>query len=301
VPELRGWNRDPFGIHEYRFFSDDGKATLLVRDGDLQSYDKPPQYDKLPQLEQLQQEPTIASPALAPAPAPQGPAQRPASPAQPTPTPAPAPAVRRQRAPDVPLATPGVVRSLREANRNSDVKVQAPRHPHDPARHPMPVLSRTARVAYTLVLAAMAASAVALLVTHLGGTKGDTTAAGSTTTTTKTTTTTTTTVGVPSTTAPVPSAPQPSAAVAAAALISSWATGNRAEALTVATTSAVTALFAGHYTSGLAIDRGCSDAFSPIVCSYGPPGGAAPTDPIYQIDVVHAPTGWYVTSVTINN
>jgi hypothetical protein len=164
----------------------------------------------------------------------------------------------------------------------------------------MPVLSRTARVAYTLVLAAMAASAVALLVTHLGGAKGDTTAAGSTTTT-KSTSTTTTTAGVPSTTAPVPSAPQPSAAVAAAALISSWATGNRAEALTVATTSAVTALFAGHYTSGLAIDRGCSEAFSPIVCSYGPPGGAAPTDPIYEIDVVHGPTGWYVTSVTVNN
>jgi hypothetical protein len=163
----------------------------------------------------------------------------------------------------------------------------------------MPVLSRTARVAYVLVLAAMAASAVALLVTHLGGTKGAATAAGSTTTTTRSTTTTT--VGVPSTTAPVPSAPQPSAAVAAAALISSWAAGNRAEALTVATTPAVSALFASHYTSGLAIDRGCSVAFSPIVCSYGPPGGAAPTDPIYEIDVVHAPAGWYVTSVTIDN
>jgi hypothetical protein len=70
VPELRGWNRDPFGIHEYRFFSDDGKATLLVRDGDIRSYDKPPNYDQLPPLEQLQQEPTIAPPAPAPAPAP---------------------------------------------------------------------------------------------------------------------------------------------------------------------------------------------------------------------------------------
>jgi hypothetical protein len=162
----------------------------------------------------------------------------------------------------------------------------------------MPLLSRAARVAYALVLAAMAASGVALLVTHLGGTKGAPAAAGSTTTTTKSTTTTT---AVSTTTASVPSAPQPSAAVAAAALISSWAAGNRAEALTVATASAVTTLFAGHYTSGLAIDRGCSDAFSPIVCDYGPPGGAAPTDPIYEIDVVHAPTGWYVTSVTINN
>jgi hypothetical protein len=162
----------------------------------------------------------------------------------------------------------------------------------------MPLLSRAARVAYALVLAAMAASGVALLVTHLGGTKGAPAAAGSTTTTTKSTTTTT---AVSTTTASVPSAPQPSAAVAAAALISSWAAGNQAEARSVATASAVTALFAGHYASGLVIDRGCSVAFSPIVCSYGPPGGAAPTDPIYEIDVVHAPTGWYVTSVTINN
>jgi hypothetical protein len=163
----------------------------------------------------------------------------------------------------------------------------------------MPLLSRTARVAYALVLAAMAASGVALLVTHLGGTKGAPAAAGSTTTTT--TKSTTTTTAVSTTTAPVPSAPQPSAAAAAAALISSWAAGNQAEARSVATASAVTTLFAGHYTSGLAIDRGCSVAFSPIVCSYGPPGGAAPTDPIYEIDVMHAPTGWYVTSVTINN
>ena len=42
-------------------------------------------------------------------------------------------------------------------------------------------------------------------------------------------------------------------------------------------------------------------AFSPIVCTYGPPGGAAPSDPIYEIDAVQALGGWYVSSVTINN
>jgi hypothetical protein len=94
---------------------------------------------------------------------------------------------------------------------------------------------------------------------------------------------------------------QPSAAVAAAAFISSWASGNRTEALSVATAPAVATLFAGHYTRGLVIDRGCSVAFSPIVCTYGPPGGAAPTDPIYEIDVMQAPGGWYVSSATINN
>jgi len=99
-----------------------------------------------------------------------------ATPSQPAP--GPAPVARRQPAPDVAYVAPDVVRSLREANRNSDVKVQAPRHPPDPARHPMPMLSRTARVAYTLVLAAMAASGVRLLLTHLGGTNGDAASAG---------------------------------------------------------------------------------------------------------------------------
>jgi hypothetical protein len=293
--ELKGWNPDPFGIHESRFFSDDGKPTLLVRDGDTTSYDKPPEHEPLPLYVEpaqrdplpqyvvpplLENTPRIASPTLAP---PSSPPER----------------RRSEPAPDVPVATPDVVRSLREANRNSDVKVQTPRHPPDPNRHPMPLLSRTARLAYVLVLAAMAASGVALLVSHLGETNGDPTAAGSTTTTTKSTTTATT--SAPTTTGPVPSAPQPTAAVAAAALIASWASGNHAEALTVGTASAVSTLFAGHYASGLVIDRGCSDAFSPIVCDYGPPGGAAPTDPIYEIDVVHVPTGWYVTSVTINN
>jgi hypothetical protein len=84
-------------------------------------------------------------------------------------------------------------------------------------------------------------------------------------------------------------------------LISSWASGNHAEALSVATAPAVATLFAGHYTRGLVIDRGCSVAFSPIVCTYGPPGGAAPTDPIYEISVTQAPGGWYVSSARINN
>jgi hypothetical protein len=69
----------------------------------------------------------------------------------------------------------------------------------------------------------------------------------------------------------------------------------------VATASAVAALFAGHYTPGLAIDRGCSVAFSPIVCSFGPPGGAAPSDPIYEIYALRAPGGWYVSAAKINN
>jgi hypothetical protein len=37
----QGWYRDPYGIHEDRWFSD-GRATRLVRDIDVESYDEPP-------------------------------------------------------------------------------------------------------------------------------------------------------------------------------------------------------------------------------------------------------------------
>jgi hypothetical protein len=40
----RGWLPDPWGIHEYRYFSVDGYATRLVRDADVLSHD-PPRYD----------------------------------------------------------------------------------------------------------------------------------------------------------------------------------------------------------------------------------------------------------------
>jgi hypothetical protein len=37
----QGWYRDPFGIHEDRYFSD-GRPTKLVRDGRAEAYDEPP-------------------------------------------------------------------------------------------------------------------------------------------------------------------------------------------------------------------------------------------------------------------
>jgi hypothetical protein len=42
----RGWLPDPWGIHEYRYFSVDGYATRLVRDADVLSHD-PPRHDSL--------------------------------------------------------------------------------------------------------------------------------------------------------------------------------------------------------------------------------------------------------------
>jgi hypothetical protein len=83
-------------------------------------------------------------------------------------------------------------------------------------------------------------------------------------------------------------------------MIATWAAGDRAGAGAVATPTAVEQLFASPYPgAGLAIPRGCSAAFIPIVCTYGPPGGASPGDSIYQLSVSQAPKGWYVSSVTI--
>ena len=144
------------------------------------------------------------------------------------------------------------------------------------------------------MLGILALSALGFVFVHFHHTAGRHPAHADVTTTTSSASRTTTTVALPT-------ALQPGAEDAATALVSSWATGNRSAALTVATSAAVTTLFAVPYASGQALDRGCSTSFSPIVCTFGPPGGASPTDPIYEIDVSQAAGGWYVSSVKIEN
>jgi len=39
--KAQGWYRDPYNIHEDRYFSE-GQPTKLVRDGEAESYDPPP-------------------------------------------------------------------------------------------------------------------------------------------------------------------------------------------------------------------------------------------------------------------
>jgi len=143
---------------------------------------------------------------------------------------------------------------------------------------------------------------------HFGGHKspGQSLGATTTTSTTPTTPATPATSGstAATTTIPPPLGLQPSATVAAADLISAWGAGNRATAMSVASAPAVSALFAAHYAGGLAISRGCSVQISPtipVVCTYGPPGGANPADAIYQLSVSQAPGGWYVSAVKIEN
>lgn len=111
---------------------------------------------------------------------------------------------------------------------------------------------------------------------------------------------TTTTTSAPTTTLPLPSAPQPSAANAAGALITYWAAGSQPKALSVATPQAVSALFANTYHNGLVTDRGCNSGTTVVTCSYGPPGGSSPTDPLYSLTVEKEPTGgWYVSTVAV--
>jgi len=39
--KAQGWYRDPYSVHEDRYFSD-GRPTKLVRDGNVECYDPPP-------------------------------------------------------------------------------------------------------------------------------------------------------------------------------------------------------------------------------------------------------------------
>jgi hypothetical protein len=160
-------------------------------------------------------------------------------------------------------------------------------------------LSRPRRTAYIVVFAALVLSLVGLAYVHLRPSGGGPSArAGAGKTTSPSSSPTRSSVPVTTTTA-LPTALSPSADAAATALVSSWSTGNKAAALTVATPAAVNTLFAAPYTSGLAIARGCSTEFSPIVCTYGPPGGASPSDAIYQVLVSQTAGGWYVSSVRV--
>ena len=90
---LTGWQPDPFGTHEKRFFTSGGLPTKLVSDGDVRSYDEPPN-----------------SPPLGPSP---GPAARPQTMQPPAPVRQPEPAYQSRlatgtpaRATELPLDAP---------------------------------------------------------------------------------------------------------------------------------------------------------------------------------------------------
>ena len=76
-----------------------------------------------------------------------------------------------------------------------------------------------------------------------------------------------------------------------------WMSGDRQESASVATASAVGALFATPYEHQPLNDRGCTDAFPPLVCTWGP--YAYGHGSIYQIQISPDGNRWYVSAVTV--
>ncbi|MHB1931253.1 MAG: hypothetical protein ACYCUG_17825 [Acidimicrobiales bacterium] len=171
-------------------------------------------------------------------------------------------------------------------------------------------LAPPGRRASALVAGLVAVAVVALLAAGCGSspapaagnTPSDPTTSAPTTTVPPTTTTSTT---VPpttstSTTTTLPTGLQPSAEGAASAFLDGWVAGDRTDSAKVATAAAVVELYAEPYQGQPLVPRGCSAAeFPPVVCSYGPEGGASPTDKLYQITVASHAGGWYVAQVLV--
>lgn len=288
MDQITKWRADPYGAHEFRFFSADGKPTLLVMDGGKTSYDRPP----TPQSSPAQEPPPSHEPE--PDPPPRAPVT-PSTLARPPAADdgdqvATGSTTHTTDADDSAAARDRPRGAVRMVADSADRPSASPVEPRSPATPSQPL-----KIAYGIVFVALALSSFGLIYVHLHHTGGRhlTRGKGATTSSSAPRTTTTTLA--------LPTALQPGAEAAATALVSSWGTGNKAAALTVATPAAVTTLFAVPYANGLAIDRGCSTSFVPIVCTFGPPGGASPSDPIYEIDVSQAAGGWYVSSVKVEN
>jgi hypothetical protein len=302
VDHTTNWKPDPFGRHELRFFSADGKPTLLVMDGGKTSYDKLPRNpsEHPSATHPSNREPSITEPRFTPTPSP-----RSAPLAAPSPDYAPhsGPHEGGETQVSSPVVAPtsdatySRLRVLDPTPPSAEpLKIVAVDRPQSGAGYREPeIMSRPLKIAYAIVCGLLAVSVLGLVYVHLlhhSGGQHSTLAARRTTTTLAHGTTTTVVL---------PTALSPSAEAAAAALVSSWSTKNRSAALTVATPAAVGTLFSAPYATGLAIARGCSTSFLPIVCVFGPPGGASPTDPLYKVKVSRTAGGWYVSSVDIEN
>ena len=272
-------------------------------DGGKTSYDKPPsnQSERPSATDQSDSDPSTPEPQSSP-----------------TPLPAPAPPSVAPPLDDAPRSAPHEVGqtqvSIPAVKPTSDatdshlrivdpapplvesVKLVADDRPRSGAGYREPeTMSGQLKIAYAIVCGLLAVSVLGLAYVHLlhhSGGQPSALAARTTTTTLAHGTTTT---------AVLPTTLSPSVDAAATALVSSWSTNNRSAALTVATPTAVATLFSASYASALAIARGCSTSFLPIVCVYGPPGGASPTDPLYKIKVSQVAGGWYVSSVDIES
>jgi hypothetical protein len=332
------WKPDPYRKHELRFFSADGRPTPLVMDAGKRSFDRPSASDVLLPTEpvgteSVEPERLVAPPSVGKATEPQ-PAEREGVCVRPpvgthgsdvesstseltsnagakslltTST-----LSTRVEEPlsasshDDPITRsasvipPVVMVEGAALVADSSAVGEAPVQNVSDVRSPVvedqqpEAMGRPMKIAYAAVLGLLALSVVGVVLVHFAhSSNGQVPRAESATTTTSDAVTTTT--------AALPTTLSSTADAAAAALVSSWSKNDRSGALTVATPAAVASLFGAPYASGQAIARGCSTSFTPIVCTYGPPGGASPTDPIYQIMVSQTNGGWYVSSVKKEN
>jgi hypothetical protein len=83
-------------------------------------------------------------------------------------------------------------------------------------------------------------------------------------------------------------------------LIDDWERHDRAAAANIATQNSVQLLFESAYAGEPLNDRGCSTSFQ-IICSWGPYGGANPADPLIQVYLGQAGTGFYVSDVVVES
>lgn len=110
--------------------------------------------------------------------------------------------------------------------------------------------------------------------------------------------TSTTSRPAPSTPA-LPPDPQPSAEQASGVFMDGWMAGDRARSSSVAAASAVSTLYATPYGGQPLNDRGCTDSFPPLICTWGPYAGGHGS--IYQVQVSPDGSSWYVSSVQIES
>ncbi len=220
VDQTTGWQPDPYGAHEFRFFSADGKPTLLVMDGGKTSYDRPPTAEPPPDLER----PSSPRPVPPPAPEP---------PLSPEPEPPPAPVTPTALAPAATAFGADQVSTRSTAHTTDADNVASAAALLQPRTSILAVtdfvddrsvggvgqrspeaISRPLKIAYGIVFVALALSLLGLVYVHFhhAGGRPSEHAEGTTTTTSAPRTTTTTVV--------LPTALKPGAEAAATTLVS---------------------------------------------------------------------------------
>ncbi|HLI54012.1 MAG TPA: hypothetical protein VKU88_06790 [Acidimicrobiales bacterium] len=101
------------------------------------------------------------------------------------------------------------------------------------------------------------------------------------------------------TTTPLPPDPQPSPEQASSVFMEGWIHADRAQSASVAVPQALATLYATRYAGQPLNDRGCDDAFQPLICTWGP--YAYGSGSIYQVQLSPDGSRWYVSGLIIES